>query len=261
VDGLSYETSMPKYDLIISPPLMNAAGTLGFAPQSDGRVDLTKFGAFVTNPISMWARSPSRTRTQLSYEGGFLLHSGYPNPGLKVCIRRYATRWARSPIPIIVHMLAEDVSSLQRTVALIEGLEGVMGVELGLPPDVDLQYGSELIHAAMGELPLILRLPVDTANSYFQSLAGAPISAISLGPPRGALADASGQIVRGRLYGPAIFPSALACVQDASQVGVPIIAAGGVYNQQQVDILNEAGAVGVQLDSVLWSFGWGDDER
>jgi dihydroorotate dehydrogenase (NAD+) catalytic subunit len=261
VDELSFEIPMPKYDLIISPPLMNASGMLGFAPQADGRVDITKFGAFITNPLSRNARSPARTRTQVHYAGGFLLHSGYPNPGLKAAINRYAARWARAPVPIIVHLLAEDVDSLQRMVARLEELEGVMGIEIGLPPNIDPQYAGELIHAAAGELPLVLCMPVDTANFYFPFLTGTAISAISLGPPRGALPDAGGQIVAGRLYGPAIFPSALAWVQEAAQIGVPVIAAGGVYSPLQVEMLLAAGAAAVQLDAVLWSLGWGDDER
>lgn len=259
MDELPFETSMPKYDLIISPPLMNTAGMLGFAPLSNGRVDFTKFGAFITNPISMHARNPANQRTLVPYEGGFLLHSGYPNPGLKSIVKRYAARWARSPLPIIVHLLVEDGDSLRRMVAQIEGLEGVMGIELGLAPDIDPQYALELVEAALGELPVILRLPVDKGNFYFPSLAGAPLSAISLGPPRGALPDAGGQIVHGRLFGPAIFPAALACVQDASKAGLTVIAGGGVYRQQQAEKLLAAGALGVQLDAVLWSRGWGDE--
>lgn len=62
--------------------------------------------------------------------------------------------------------------------------------------------------------------------------------------------------MRGRLYGPAIFPLAFGCVQEIIAAGVPVIAAGGMYEQVQVEALLEAGAIGVQLDAVLWSFRW-----
>jgi dihydroorotate dehydrogenase (NAD+) catalytic subunit len=253
---MTFDFSMRKYDLEISPPLMNSAGSLGFVPESSGPIDLAQLGAFITNPISYQKRTPARRRTCQPYPGGYLLHSGYPNPGLKAAIRRYAVRWARSPIPIIVHLLAENVESISRMVPHLEELEGVMGIELGLPPSVDLQSAQELVQAALGELPLIVRLPVEKAGIYAQSLSNSSISAISLGPPRGALYDSQGQSVRGRLYGPAIFPQALASVQEASSGGVPVIAAGGVYKQLQVEALIEAGAVAVQLDAVLWSLGW-----
>jgi len=253
---MTFDFSMRKYDLEISPPLMNAAGSLGFVPESSGPVDLAQFGAFITNPISFQKRTPASRRTCQPYPGGYLLHSGYPNPGLRAAIRRYAARWARSPIPIIVHLLAENIEGVSRMVPLLEELEGVMGIELGLPPAVDLQSAQELVQAALGELPLIVRLPVEKAGMYAQSLANSQITAISLGPPRGALYDSQGQSVRGRLYGPSVFPQTLASVQEAISAGVPVIAAGGVYKQRQVEALMEAGAIAVQLDAVLWSLGW-----
>ena len=253
---MNFDFSMRKYDLEISPPLMNAAGSLGFVPESSGPVDFAQLGAFITNPISFQKRTPARRRTCQPYPGGYLLHSGYPNPGLRAAIRRYAARWARSPIPIIVHLLAENVEGVSRMVPYLEELEGVMGIELGLPPAVDLQSAQELVQAALGELPLIVRLPVEKAGMYVQSLANSQITAISLGPPRGALYDSQGQSVRGRLYGPSVFPQTLASVQEAISAGVPVIAAGGVYKQRQVEALMEAGAIAVQLDAVLWSLGW-----
>jgi dihydroorotate dehydrogenase (NAD+) catalytic subunit len=256
MDGMNFDFSMRKYDLEISPPLMNAAGSLGFVPESSGPVDLAQLGAFITNPISLQKRTPARRRTCQPYPGGYLLHSGYPNPGLRAAIRRYAARWARSPIPIIVHLLAENIEGVSRMVPLLEELEGVMGIELGLPPAVDLQSAQELVQAALGELPLIVRLPVEKAGMYAQSLANSQITAISLGPPRGALYDSQGRSVRGRLYGPSVFPQTLASVQEAISAGVPVIAAGGVYKQRQVEALMEAGAIAVQLDAVLWSLGW-----
>ena len=83
MDDLSIDFSRPKYDLEISPPLMNAAGSLGFAPEPSGLVDYSRLGAFVTNPISLRKRTPANSRACLSYPGGLLLHSGYPNPGFQ----------------------------------------------------------------------------------------------------------------------------------------------------------------------------------
>ncbi len=42
-----------KRDLYFSKPLMNAAGSLGFAPDSRAGISLDEFGAFVTNPFSL----------------------------------------------------------------------------------------------------------------------------------------------------------------------------------------------------------------
>lgn len=259
MDDMTIDFSRPKYDLDISPPLLNAAGSLGYAPEPSGMVDYSQLGAFITNPISLQRRTPANSRACQDYPGGFLLHSGYPNPGLRASIRRYAQRWARSSLPIIVHLLVHRTESLPEMVIQLEELEGVMGIELGLPPDVDLEMAVELVEAAVGELPIIVRIPMERAGEIAGSLAESPVAAISLAPPRGALLDSQGEVVRGRLFGPAVFPLALAGVQEVVEAGVPVIAAGGVYEPWQVEAYLAAGAIAVQLDAVLWSLGWQGD--
>ncbi len=253
---MSYEFPMPKYDLDISPPLMNAAGSLGFVPETSGVIDFTQLGAFITNPISFRSRKPARSRTCLTYPGGFLLHSGYPNPGLRSSIRRFAQRWARAKLPIIVHLLVDSIDTVVHMVPKLEGLEGVMGIEIGLPPDVDQVMAYNLVQAAAGELPLIVRVPSGRTAELSKALVRSPLTAISMAPPSGTLIDQKGNAVRGRLFGPAIFPLTLRNLQEAVEFGVPIIAAGGVYEPWQVEVLMETGAIGVQLDAVLWSLGW-----
>ncbi len=121
MDEMPLDFSTPKYDLDISPPVMNAAGTLGYAPQSSDLVNFDQFGAFITNPISLHPRTPARTRRSHSYPGGFLLHSGYPNPGLRAVIKQYSTRWARARLPVIVHLLVHQVEDVQPMVDHLEG--------------------------------------------------------------------------------------------------------------------------------------------
>jgi dihydroorotate dehydrogenase (NAD+) catalytic subunit len=256
-----------KYDLAFSTPWMNAAGSLGFAPAQHGPFDLSKLGAFVTNPISLLPRQPAQTRGCLNFPGGFLLHSGFPNPGINGTIRRYAARWAQSRIPVIVHLLPsyskdshgdkpEDEADLAKMVARLESTLGVGGIELGLPPGCPLALAHRLVAAATGELPLIVRLPLERAGELAEGLASPSISAFSLGPPRGELPDRDGKLIRGRLYGPGIFPMALAAVRQISELEVPVIGAGGVYNEHQAETMLSTGAIAVQLDAVLWRLGW-----
>src|SRR5512139_417108 len=98
---------MPKNDLTLATPLMNAAGSLGFAPDTRAGIDLARLGLFITNPISLKARVPAHGERFLSYPGGFLLHTGHPNPGFREVIKRNAAHWARSSLPVVVHLLAE----------------------------------------------------------------------------------------------------------------------------------------------------------
>lgn len=247
---------MSKYDLTFATPLMNAAGSLGFTPEVRGPVDLARLGAFVSNPISLTGRTPAQARRCQSYPGGFLLHTGYPNPGLNQVIRRYREKWARSPLPVIVHTLGENPAQVSTVVSRLEGIEGVVGVELGLPVEADRLAAVDLTQAGLGELPLIVRVPLERVSDLAHSVARLPIAAISLGPPRGILPASTAGTVRGRLYGPAIFPQTLAAVTSLARSGIPVIGAGGVYSQQDADAMLAAGALAVQVDMALWITGW-----
>jgi dihydroorotate dehydrogenase (NAD+) catalytic subunit len=248
---------MPKVDLFLEPALMNAAGTLGFAPEARQAAGLESLGAFITNPISLEKRSPAQGRRYLEFPGGFLLHSGYPNPGLKAVLRRYAKRWAAAARPVLVHLLPRHPRELAHMLAPLEGLEGVWGIEVGLPPGTDAAVGLAFAQAAVGELPAILRLPFEGASHLCAALAASPLAAelaaVSLAPPRGSLPDPQdGTPVNGRLYGPAIFPLAFSTMRAMAATGLPVIAAGGVYQPAQIQALRQAGALAVQLDAVLW---------
>lgn len=249
---------MSKYDLLFSRPLMNASGTLGFVPDPYGPIDLSRFGAFVTNPLSRAARTPAHGGRVCSFPGGFLLHTGHPNPGLKVGLRRYATRWANASLPVIVHLLPENVAHVAEMVRLVESVDGLLAVEVGLPPDVDAAAAAAFARAAGGELPVIVRLPVGQPVKLARAVAEAEIAAVSLAPPRGAAMVSRGNVVHGRLYGPALFPQALEAVHAIAQAGIPVIGAGGVYLQEQVAAMLSAGALAVQIDAVLWR---GNEEK
>lgn len=245
-----------KYDLAFTPPLMNAAGSLGFAPDPRAPVDLGRFGAFVTSPISLAPRSPAQGRRFQAYSGGFLLHTGYPNPGLRAVIRHFANRWAQGAVPVMVHLLAGGLEEIQQMVRLVEGLEGVVGIELSLPVALDADTVWAQVQAAMGELPVVARLPFEQAVLLGEVASKAGAAAVSLAPPRGMLVASDGHLLHGRLYGPAVFPQAMETVRRLAQADIPVIGAGGIYHPNQVDAMRAVGALAVQVDAALWRGGW-----
>lgn len=251
-----YTCRMDFLDFSLATPLMNAAGTLGFAPDPHGPVGLTLFGAFVTNPISLEPRPPARGTRLIPFPGGVLLHSGLPNPGLRRGIEQYAAAWARAPLPVIPHLLGESPREAGAIAAQLEELEGVAALELGLPPRLTAGEAAAFVAAAVGKQPLIVRLPVDQAGALAGAVVRAGAAALSLGPPRGALWDVHGVRVEGRLYGPGVFPLGAAALLGVRDFGVPVIAGGGVFRQEQVSHLLEAGAAAVQLDVALWRGEW-----
>ena len=82
-----------KRDLYFSKPIMNAAGSLGFAPDARNGIDFASFGAFVTNPISLRPRLPTTHPALVEFPGGFLLHTGLPNPGLNGTLKKYSAKY------------------------------------------------------------------------------------------------------------------------------------------------------------------------
>ena len=247
-----------KRDLYFSKPLMNAAGSLGFAPDPRAGISFDSFGAFVTNPFSLRPRVPAAKPEILYYPGGFLLHSGLPNPGFNTGIKRYASRWDKSNLPIIVHLMADRPEETQGMVQMLEMHENVMAAELGFAPLLANDILLLTLEMCLGELPLIFSLPMEQVLSLGPRLIQQGAQAISISAPRGALplTPHPSPLVTGRLYGPSLFPRALETVYSAAKLGLPIIGAGGVWTRENAEAMLSAGALAVQVDAALWGVNW-----
>jgi len=234
---------------------MNAAGSLGFAPdvrdfESLGGLEL---GAFVTNPLSLRPRQPAAKPELIEYPGGFLLHTGLPNLGFSAGIKKYASRWDKSDVPIIVHLMADRPEEAQHMVQMLEMQENVMAAELGFAPLLADDILLLTLEMAMGELPLILSLPVEQVLRLGPRLIQEGAQAISIAAPRGALMTDHSSLITGRLYGPSLFPRTLETVYSAVRVGLPIIGAGGVWSKENAEAMLSVGALAVQVDATLWN--------
>ena len=249
-----------KRDLYFSKPLMNAAGSLGFAPDPRTGMPFVSFGAFVTNPLSLRPRHPTAKPQIIEYPGGFLLHTGLPNPGFNSAIRKYASRWDKSELPVIVHLMADRPEETQRMVRMLESQENVMAAELGFAPLLAGDIILLTLEMCLGEVPLIFSLPVEQVLNLGPRLVQEGAQAISISAPRGALPlptttapSKSGELTTGRLYGPSLFPRTLETVYSAAKLGLPIIGAGGVWSKENADAMLSTGALAVQLDAVMWN--------
>ena len=244
-----------KRDLYFSKPLMNAAGSLGFTPDSRSLGDfisLERFGAFVTNPISLRPRLPTAHPALIEYPGGFLLHTGLPNPSFSGVLKKYSARWARAEVPIIVHLMADRPEETKQMVQALENVENVMAVELGFAPLLANDILLITLEMCLGELPLIFSLPTEQVLTLGPRLIQGGADAISLSAPRGALTTDDGRLTTGRLYGRSLFPQALQTVYSAAKIGLPIIGAGGVWSEKDLMDMLSAGAMAAQTDASLW---------
>ena len=207
-----------KRDLYFSKPLMNAAGSLGFAPDPRTGISMDSFGAFVTNPFSLRPRLPTAQPAVIEYPGGFLLHTGLPNPGLSAGVKKYAAKWDKSDLPIIIHLMADRPEETQKMVRMLEEIENVMAVELGFAPLLADDIILLTLEMCLGELPLIFSLPVEQVLGLGPRLMQEGAQAISISAPRGSQVTSHKSVVSGRLYGPSLFPQALNIVRDAAKL-------------------------------------------
>jgi len=224
---------------------------MGFAPDSRNGISLDSFGAFVTNPISLRPRLPTSQPALIQHPGGFILHTGLPNPGIREAIKKYSAKWTRSDLPIIVNLMADRPEETQQMIRVLESQENVMAVELGFAPLLADDIISLTLEMCLGELPLIFSLPMEQVLSLGPRLMQEGAQVISISAPRGALM--TDRLITGRLYGPSLFPQTLNIVDSASKLGIPIIGAGGVWSKQNADTMLSVGALAVQVDAVLWN--------
>lgn len=239
---------------------INAAGMLGFSPPTVWPLPLPPV-AFVTDPISYKPRSPAGDRACVLYSGGMIIHTGWPNPGFRKVLQLYSKRWARSNVPVWVHLLADHPYDMDRMVRRLEETEGVAGVEISLPPAARENDRLELIEAALGELPLILCVPLDQVNMGWVTRAvDLGLSAVSVSAPRGVLPLADNSTIHGRCYGPGLLPLALNAMTCLRDLEVPFIAGCGIYDWAAYELMLKAGAAAVKLDTVLWR-GWEAQEE
>ena len=240
-------------DLELSSPWLNAAGMLGFAPGAEGWPWPEMQGGFVTNPVSVNPRTPAETRAALAYPGGGLLHSGLPNPGLKGVLRKYGERWARSTLPVWVHLLADAPEDIHHMALVLEETEGVAAVEVSFPPGAAPEQALAMIEAAVGELAVIACLPLTSAGEpWLKQLPRVGVRGLCLTAPRGALPGPGGKIVAGRLVGAGLYAQVLAALQWANPLNLPVVVGSGVFSVAAGRALLDAGAAAVQVDTALW---------
>jgi dihydroorotate dehydrogenase (NAD+) catalytic subunit len=251
-----------KYGLSLKGPVMPAAGTFGFGDAYPNVVDLSLLGAIVTNPVSLRRRRAARGRRLAVHQDVFVVHTGWPNPGIRRVVRDFREIWAHLPTPVIIHLLASQPAELARAASGLSGVRNVAGIELGFSTGVSPRLAVELLDAAReGDLPVIAKVPFERVDQLAPHLARHGVDAVTLmSPPRAVLpltsADEASPVaryLRGRLYGRALFPLLLNAVSRwAGKLGCAVIACGGIASPQEALACINLGAAAVQIDALLW---------
>ena len=245
-----------KVGLTISNPVMIASGCGGYGPAYRSLLDLSAFGAFVTNPITLRPRSGPAQPRLAETAAGLVLNTGEQNPGVKKVIQYYAKNWRNLATPVIAHLPADEPDDLRRTAQALASIEAIAAVELGLPHQAIPRDVIQWLRAIQEgcPLPVLVKLPLDQAEELAIVAVEAGADALVIGAPPLASAMAENNLmVNGYLYGPALHSMALRSVQLVREViRVPIIACGGIHSLADAQAFLSAGAIAVQIDSLLW---------
>lgn len=243
-----------KFDLdfLESGKWMNAAGTAGFAPGKSFSKIFPEIGLFITNPISFNPRSPASNKTLIPFEGGFLFHTGHPNPGIRKVLQKYQVVWRNSKLPICVNLLSDDSKNLQKIVRLLEEIDNVVAIELNIDIKLTKPEINELLRVIQGEIPVILSIPYELVfQDWLENILEPGLLGVSVQAPRGALHQ-NDKLVHGRLYGRSVFPMIVQAVYHLSSFGLPVFGGAGVLGPDQIEKLYEAGVRNFQTHELVW---------
>ncbi len=249
-----------KSGLNLSSPIMIASGFCGYGDAYQRLFNISDFGAVITQPITLRPRRGTPQPRLVETTSGFILDTGQQNPGVKKVIQHYSKSWSRLGVPIIAHLPADEPDDLRRTARALANIQSphgdpvLAGFELGLPQQARSQDVEQWLKAIQqgSELPILVKLPLPIISfAILEVAANAYADALVIGTPPLGMAF-SLQPITGPLYSPTLVNFVLYALQQASDIGLPLIATGGIHNLTDVENFLKADATAVQLDSLLF---------
>ena len=250
-----------KLGLSVANPILLAGGTIGYGEAVPKGLDTALLGAVVVGPILGSSRGGAALPRLAHLNSGIILDTGMQNRGASQVLQRFARLWPRLGCPVIVQVAENYAAGLAKIVKKLAEVEGISGVELLPPPQVDGALLTELVRVIdrHADLPIWVKLPLHSAVALAPAAVDAGAAGIVVGQPlQGAalrtLSDGVTHPVRGAVLGPLAFAPMLQVLLDVAALKLPaaLIACGGIHTIDHVRQALAAGAQAVQIDSAVW---------
>ncbi len=258
-------------------PLTTASGTSGYGPEYARVVDLNELGAFMTKSITITPRPGNPAPRTVETPSGMLNAIGLANVGVDTFCREKVPYLQGLRTPVFVNVAGHNIEDYLAVCRRLDEIECIAALELNVScPNVadGLEWGSdparleELVSSVRREVKrskLIVKLTPNTSDicslaraainggadvlSMINTLRGMAINVDTLKPR---LAN-----VTGGLSGPAIRPVALFMVHSVYQkvardLGIPIVAMGGIRDWRDAVEFHLAGATAVAVGTALF---------
>ena len=179
--------------LVLPNPVIAAAGPFGYGAEVADLVDLDRLGGIVTRGTTLKPRAGHPGPRLAEVPAGLLVGVGLQNPGIDAVLDRYATTWAKWPVPVILNLCGESAGELAEIARRLEGAPGVAGIELNLScggggrggvvfaMDADAAASAVSAVRRATDLPIIAKLSAAAADirSVARSVEAAGADAIS----------------------------------------------------------------------------------
>ncbi|MFQ6122365.1 MAG: dihydroorotate dehydrogenase [Dehalococcoidales bacterium] len=263
-----------KKGLILSNPVMTAAGTFGYGTEYSHLFDIQKLGAVVCKGTTLEPRDGNPQPRLAETASGLLNSIGLQNIGVKALIKEKAPLWASWRVPVIVNIAAETVDDYAQLANELDGVAGISGIEINIScPNIKAggaEFGANPESAARvttavksaTSLPILVKLPPNTGDiaKIAVAVAEAGADAVSLiNTLKGMYIDITTRqpllgSKTGGLSGPAIKPIALAMVYEvAGAVDVPVVGCGGIVTGSDAIEFIMAGASAIQVGTATFT--------
>ncbi len=265
-----------KRGLLVRNPVVVASGTFGYGVDNANIAEVHQLGAITCKGTTLHPRGGNEQPRIMETASGMLNAIGLQNPGIHTVIEKYAPIWATWQTPVIVNIAGETIEEFVELATLLEGVEGVSGIEVNVScPNVlagGVVFGADAHTVAMvtasvrrvTTLPLIVKLSPYSGDVRPTALAAASSGAdavslintikgmgIDINKRRPTLVN-----VTGGLSGPAIKPIALRMVYEVAQElrlsypRVPVIGIGGISNANDALEFLMVGASAIQIGTI-----------
>jgi dihydroorotate dehydrogenase (NAD+) catalytic subunit len=257
--------------LALNTPLIAASGTFGYGPEFENVTDLHFFGAITLKAVSLEPRPGNPYPRIVETPSGMLNCIGLENPGIDIFLSEKLPDACKYGIPLIANLVGDRIEDYKKLAEILDKVSGLAALEINAScPNVDhgfLTFGAN--SAILGELvksvrevtskPLIAKLSPNVTDIVPLAKAarnsGADILNLSntfLGMSI-CIDSRKSRLSRdyAGLSGRAIRPIALRIVhQVASNLEIPIIGTGGIYETTDALEFFIAGASAVSLGTV-----------
>ncbi len=252
-------------------PLIAASGTFGYGTEFKGLNEPAYFGAITLKAVSLEPRPGNPYPRIIETPSGMLNCIGLENPGLDIFLKDKLPEASKLDVPLIANLVGDRIDDYAELAGILDGEDSLIALEINAScPNVDhgfMTFAADpailgsLIEAVRKKTskPIIAKLSPNVTDiiPIAKAAVDARADILNLGNTfLGMSIDIETRKSRvsrdyAGLSGRAIRPIALRIVhQAASELDVPIIGTGGIYETTDALEFFIAGADAISLGTV-----------